>query len=82
MIYVSCGNRVIGTNDVLPTGGRRYLAGSGSVGKYLKTVTHQEVPDTSQRSSANSATAPPVAGPSRPMLVLALCALPSKVARL
>jgi sulfopropanediol 3-dehydrogenase len=40
---VSYGDKVIGTNHVLPTlGGARYTGGLW-VGKYLKTVTYQEV---------------------------------------
>ncbi|MFI1313397.1 histidinol dehydrogenase [Streptomyces albidoflavus] len=42
---VSYGDKVIGTNHVLPTRGAAYTGGLW-VGKYLKTVTHQEVADT------------------------------------
>jgi sulfopropanediol 3-dehydrogenase len=42
---VSYGDKVIGTNHTLPTrGGARYTGGLW-VGKYLKTVTYQEVTD-------------------------------------
>jgi sulfopropanediol 3-dehydrogenase len=46
---VSYGDKVIGTNHVLPTLGAARYTGGLWVGKYLKTVTHQEVrnPDTS-----------------------------------
>lgn len=42
--------QVIGTNHVLPTKGAANFTGGLWVGKYLKTVTYQEV--TSNRSSA------------------------------
>jgi len=46
---VSYGDKVIGTNHVLPTRGAANYTGGLWVGKYLKTVTYQEVlnPDTS-----------------------------------
>ena len=46
---VSYGDKVIGTNHVLPTGGAVRYTGGLWVGKYLKTVTYQEVtnPETS-----------------------------------
>ncbi|MET3141600.1 UNVERIFIED_ORG: sulfopropanediol 3-dehydrogenase [Arthrobacter sp. UYEF2] len=43
---VSYGDKVIGTNHVLPTKGSARYTGGLWVGKYLKTVTHQEVTDT------------------------------------
>ncbi|KLI96944.1 histidinol dehydrogenase [Streptomyces sp. KE1] len=43
---VSYGDKVIGTNHVLPTRGAARYTGGLWVGKYLKTVTHQEVIDT------------------------------------
>lgn len=48
---VSYGDKVIGTNHVLPTRGAAKYTGGLWVGKYLKTVTYQEVTDTA--SSAN-----------------------------
>lgn len=47
---VSFGDKVIGTNHVLPTLGAARYTGGLWVGKYLKTVTYQEV--TSPDSSA------------------------------
>jgi sulfopropanediol 3-dehydrogenase len=46
---VSYGDKVIGTNHVLPTRGAARYTGGLWVGKYLKTVTYQEV--TSRASS-------------------------------
>ena len=43
---VSYGDKVIGTNHVLPTRGSARFTGGLWVGKYLKTVTYQEVIDT------------------------------------
>lgn len=42
---VSYGDKVIGTNHVLPTRGSARFTGGLWVGKYLKTVTYQEVSD-------------------------------------
>lgn len=42
---VSYGDKVIGTNHVLPTRGAANYTGGLWVGKYLKTVTYQEVID-------------------------------------
>ncbi|NYI78915.1 histidinol dehydrogenase [Nocardioides panzhihuensis] len=42
---VSYGDKVIGTNHVLPTKGAARYTGGLWVGKYLKTVTYQEVSD-------------------------------------
>jgi sulfopropanediol 3-dehydrogenase len=42
---VSYGDKVIGTNHVLPTLGAARYTGGLWVGKYLKTVTYQEVRD-------------------------------------
>ena len=47
---VSFGDKVIGTNHVLPTRGAARYTGGLWVGKYLKTVTYQEVRD--EQSSA------------------------------
>ena len=47
---VSYGDKVIGTNHVLPTRGSARFTGGLWVGKYLKTVTYQEV--TNRSSSA------------------------------
>ena len=47
---VSYGDKVIGTNHVLPTRGSARFTGGLWVGKYLKTVTYQEV--LNQDSSA------------------------------
>lgn len=43
---VSYGDKVIGTNHVLPTLGAARYTGGLWVGKYLKTVTYQEVSNT------------------------------------
>lgn len=43
---VSFGDKVIGTNHTLPTRGAARYTGGLWVGKYLKTVTYQEVTDT------------------------------------
>jgi sulfopropanediol 3-dehydrogenase len=43
---VSYGDKVIGTNHVLPTRGAARYTGGLWVGKYLKTVTYSEVLDT------------------------------------
>jgi sulfopropanediol 3-dehydrogenase len=42
---VSYGDKVIGTNHVLPTRGSARFTGGLWVGKYLRTVTYQEVTD-------------------------------------
>ncbi len=47
---VSYGDKVIGTNHVLPTRGSARYTGGLWVGKYLKTVTYQEI--TNHASSA------------------------------
>lgn len=47
---VSYGDKVIGTNHVLPTKGAARYTGGLWVGKYLRTVTYQEVTNT--KSSA------------------------------
>ena len=47
---VSYGDKVIGTNHTLPTRGAANYTGGLWVGKYLKTVTYQEV--TNRLSSA------------------------------
>jgi sulfopropanediol 3-dehydrogenase len=43
MTCVSCGDKAIGTNHVLPTLGAARYTGGLWVGKYLKTVTYQEI---------------------------------------
>jgi sulfopropanediol 3-dehydrogenase len=43
---VSYGDKVIGTNHTLPTRGAARYTGGLWVGKYLKTVTYQEVTDS------------------------------------
>ena len=49
---VSYGDKVIGTNHVLPTLGAARYTGGPWVGKYLKTVTYQEICNrTAARSS-------------------------------
>jgi sulfopropanediol 3-dehydrogenase len=48
---VSYGDKVIGTNHVLPTRGSARFTGGLWVGKYLKTVTYQEVTDTSSSAA-------------------------------
>ena len=47
---VSFGDKVIGTNHVLPTRGAARYTGGLWVGKYLKTVTYQEVTDTASQA--------------------------------
>ncbi|TFD66098.1 histidinol dehydrogenase [Cryobacterium sp. Hh38] len=47
---VSYGDKVIGTNHVLPTRGAARYTGGLWVGKFLRTVTYQEITDT--KSSA------------------------------
>ena len=47
---VSFGDKVIGTNHVLPTRGAARYTGGLWVGKYLKTVTYQEVTDTDSQA--------------------------------
>jgi sulfopropanediol 3-dehydrogenase len=42
---VSYGDKTIGTNHVLPTRGAARYTGGLWVGKYLRTVTYQEVTD-------------------------------------
>lgn len=48
---VSYGDKVIGTNHVLPTRGAARYTGGLWVGKYLRTVTYQEVVDESSSAS-------------------------------
>ncbi|MFJ4621127.1 histidinol dehydrogenase [Streptomyces sp. NPDC088812] len=47
---VSFGDKVIGTNHVLPTRGAARYTGGLWVGKYLKTVTYQEVTDPASQA--------------------------------
>jgi sulfopropanediol 3-dehydrogenase len=54
---VSYGDKVIGTNHVLPTMGAARYTGGLWAGKYLKTVTYQEI-----RDPAASAELGPVCG--------------------
>jgi sulfopropanediol 3-dehydrogenase len=48
---VSYGDKVIGTNHTLPTRGAARYTGGLWVGKYLKTVTYQEVTDTASSAA-------------------------------
>lgn len=48
---VSYGDKVIGTNHVLPTRGAARYTGGLWVGKYLKTVTYQEVTNTASSAA-------------------------------
>lgn len=48
---VSYGDKVIGTNHVLPTRGAARYTGGLWVGKFLKTVTYQEVTDPASSAS-------------------------------
>jgi sulfopropanediol 3-dehydrogenase len=48
---VSYGDKVIGTNHVLPTRGAARYTGGLWVGKYLKTVTYQEVTEPASSAS-------------------------------
>src|SRR3954454_23653203 len=48
---VSYGDKVIGTNHVLPSRGASRYTGGLWVGKYLKTVTYQEVTDTASSAA-------------------------------
>lgn len=48
---VSYGDKVIGTNHTLPTRGSARYTGGLWVGKYLKTVTYQEVTDPAASAS-------------------------------
>ena len=57
---VSYGDKVIGTNHTLPTRGAANYTGGLWVGKYLKTVTYQEVTTRRRaRCSASCAAGPP-----------------------
>ena len=47
---VSYGDKVIGTNHVLPTRGAARYTGGLWVGKFLKTVTYQEIDDPASRA--------------------------------
>jgi sulfopropanediol 3-dehydrogenase len=51
---VAFGDKTIGTNHILPTAGAARFTGGLWVGKFLKTVTYQEVldPDSSARIGA------------------------------
>lgn len=48
---VAYGDKTIGTNHVLPTAGAARYTGGLWVGKFLKTVTHQEVVDPAQSAA-------------------------------
>ena len=75
---VSYGDKVIGTNHTLPTRQSARYTGGLWVGKYLKTVTYQEVTsaDASARL-ANCAAAPPVWSRSRDTPAPATCERPN-----
>jgi sulfopropanediol 3-dehydrogenase len=47
---VSFGDKVIGTNHVLPTRGAAHYTGGLWVGKFLKTVTYQEITNPESRA--------------------------------
>ena len=53
---VSYGDKTIGTNHVLPTRGAARYTGGLWVGKYLRTVTYQEVTDTSSSAMLGEVT--------------------------
>ena len=55
---VSYGDKVIGTNHMLPTRGAARYTGGLWVGKYLKTVTYQEVTDPDGERRARRAVRP------------------------
>ncbi len=59
---VSYGDKVIGTNHVLPTRGAARYTGGLWVGKYLKTVTYQEVTRQGVERAARRGVRPGVAG--------------------
>ncbi len=47
---VAYGDKTVGTNHILPTGGSARYSGGLWVGKFLKTVTHQEIRDRTTSS--------------------------------
>jgi sulfopropanediol 3-dehydrogenase len=53
---VSYGDKTIGTNHVLPTRGASRYTGGLWVGKYLRTVTYQEVTDTASSAMLGEVT--------------------------
>ncbi len=55
---VSYGDKVIGTNHTLPTRGAARYTGGLWVGKYLKTVTYQEVTDPAASARLGRAVRP------------------------
>ena len=59
---VSYGDKVIGTNHVLPTRGAARYTGGLWVGKYLKTVTYQEVRDPAVERAARRGLRPRLPG--------------------
>ena len=59
---VSYGDKVIGTNHVLPTRGAARYTGGLWVGKYLKTVTYQEVTEPAAERRARRAVRPGIPG--------------------
>ena len=61
---VSYGDKVIGTNHVLPTRGAARYTGGLWVGKYLRTVTYQEVTDTASSAMLGEAARPGLRGSS------------------
>lgn len=59
---VSFGDKVIGTNHVLPTRGAARYTGGLWVGKYLKTCTYQEVRDPASSALLGERVCPGVTG--------------------
>ena len=59
---VSYGDKVIGTNHTLPTRGAARYTGGLWVGKYLKTVTYQEVHEPGRERRAWRALRPGLPG--------------------
>jgi sulfopropanediol 3-dehydrogenase len=53
---VSYGDKTIGTNHVLPTRGAARYTGGLWAGKYLRTVTYQEVTDTASSAMLGEVT--------------------------
>ena len=63
---VAYGDKTIGTNHILPTGGASRYTGGLWVGKFLKTVTFQECDEEASAAIGESALASPVSRTSRP----------------
>ena len=55
---VAYGDKTIGTNHILPTGGAARYTGGLWVGKFLKTVTFQECDDGGERHDRRDLRAP------------------------